>query len=85
MEKMRIVEMIRGKIDSSGFNDNGLASVSVSEMGDSDQILGAIDVLKAETPFEFDFDVDAMSIKVYNQEDDLDGFARRNPSPQKCQ
>jgi hypothetical protein len=54
-------------------------------MGDSDQILGAIEVLKSETPFEFDFDVDAMVIKVYNKEEDLDGFIKRNPSPQKCQ
>ncbi|MDI3536407.1 MAG: hypothetical protein PWR12_2021 [Eubacteriaceae bacterium] len=85
MEKMRIVEMIREKIDAAGFNDKGLASISVNEMGDSDQILGAIEVLKSETPFEFDFDVDAMVIKVYNKEEDLDGFIKRNPSPQKCQ
>jgi hypothetical protein len=85
MEKMRIVEMIREKIDAAGFNDKGLASILVNEMGDSDQILGAIEVLKSETPFEFDFDVDAMVIKVYNKEEDLDGFIKRNPSPQKCQ
>ncbi|WKY46747.1 hypothetical protein Q5O24_10300 [Eubacteriaceae bacterium ES3] len=85
MEKMRIIEMIREKIDSAGFNDNGLASISVGDMGDSDQIVGAIEVLKSETPFEFDFDVDAMLLKVYNQDDDLDGFIKRNPSPQKCQ
>ncbi|WKY43392.1 hypothetical protein Q5O14_12175 [Eubacteriaceae bacterium ES2] len=85
MEKMRLVEMIREKINAAGFNDNGLASISVNDMGDSDQILGAIEVLKSETPFEFDFDVDAMSLKVYNQVEDLDGFIKRNPSPQKCQ
>jgi hypothetical protein len=85
MEKMRIVEMIREKIDAAGFNDKGLASILVNEMGDSDQILGAIEVLKSETPFEFDFEVDAMVIKVYNKEEDLDGFIKRNPSPQKCQ
>ncbi|MGD9473709.1 MAG: hypothetical protein AB7V37_01720 [Eubacteriaceae bacterium] len=85
MEKMRIVEMIREKIDAAGFNDKGLASILVNEMGDSDQILGAIEVMKSETPFEFDFDVDAMVIKVYNKEEDLDGFIKRNPSPQKCQ
>ena len=46
--------------------------------------MDVLEDLKSDTTFDFDFDLDKMLLTVHNPEDDLDGFIRRHPSPQKC-
>ena len=46
--------------------------------------MDVLEELKSDTSFDFDFDLDKMLLTVHNPDDDLDGFARRHPSPQKC-
>ena len=85
MEKKKMVQTICEKIETKKFNDHGIMKISVDDLGDNEQILDSIKDLKADTSYEFDLKADEKILEVYNKDDDLEGFRRRNPSPQKCQ
>jgi urease gamma subunit len=84
MEKKQIIEEIHEKVKAASFNDYGKAVLSMEGVADGQMIIDVLDELKSDTSFDFDFDLDKMLLTVHNPDDDLDGFARRHPSPQKC-
>jgi hypothetical protein len=84
MEKMRMIEVILEKIKAASFDDYGKASLKMDDIGDGQMIVDILDDLKAGSPYALDFDLDAMTLTLYNQEDDIEGFKKRHPSPQKC-
>ena len=84
MEKKRIIEVIHDKVKVASFDDHGKSVLSMNDVGDGQMIVDVLEDLKSDSSFDFDFDLDKMLLTVYNPDDDLDGFARRHPSPQKC-
>lgn len=84
MEKKRIIEVIHEKVKVASFDDKGKAFLDMNDVEDGQMIVDVLEDLKAGSKFSFDFDLDKMLLTVYNPDDDLDGFARRHPSPQKC-
>ncbi|MBI4855655.1 MAG: hypothetical protein HY818_02760 [Acetobacterium woodii] len=84
MEKKRIIEVIQEKVKVANFDDHGKAILSMDDVGDGQMIMDVLEDLKTGSNFDFVFDLDKMLLTVHNPDDDLDGFARRHPSPQKC-
>ncbi len=84
MEKKQIIDVINEKVKTTSFDDYGKAYLSMTDVEDGQIIIDVLEDLKADSKFSFDFDLDKMLLTVYNPDDDLDGFARRHPSPQKC-
>ncbi|WP_041668909.1 hypothetical protein [Acetobacterium woodii] len=84
MEKKRIIEVVNEKVKVASFDDKGKAYLSMADVEDGQMIIDVLEDLKVDSKFSFDFDLDKMLLTVYNPDDDLDGFARRHPSPQKC-
>ena len=84
MEKKKIIEVIHEKVKVANFDDHGKAVLSMDDVGDGKMIMDVLEDLKSDSTFDFDFDLDKMLLTVHNPEDDLDGFIRRHPSPQKC-
>ncbi|KAF5072986.1 hypothetical protein LNN31_05445 [Acetobacterium wieringae] len=84
MEKKRIIEAIHEQVKAADFDDHGKAVLSMKDVADGQLIMDVLEELKSDTTFDFDFDLDKMELTVHNPEDDLDGFIRRHPSPQKC-
>jgi urease gamma subunit len=84
MEKKKVIEIIHEKVKVANYDDYGKAVISMDDVGDGQMIMDVLEDLKADSTFDFDFDMDKMLLTVHNPDDDLDGFARRHPSPQKC-
>lgn len=85
MEKKKMIDAIDERIKTKGFNDHGIAKISTEDLGDNDQILALIEDLKTEKPYQFELKLDEKILEVYNEDDDIEGFRKRNPNPQKCQ
>ena len=84
MDKKKVIEMIQEKVKAASFDDHGSAVIPMGEINDGDLIVDVLKDLKGDSPLEFDFDLDKMSLKVYSPTEDLEGFRERHPSPQKC-
>lgn len=84
MDKKKVIEMIQEKVKAATFDDNGNAVISMGDINDGALIVDVLKDLKGDSAMEFDFDLDKMSLKVYNPADDIEGFRERHPSPQKC-
>ncbi len=84
MEKKRVIEVIHEKVKAAQYDDHGKAVLSMKDVADGQLIIDVLEELKSDSTFDFDFDLDKMELTVHNPEDDLDGFIRRHPSPQKC-
>lgn len=84
MSKEKIIALLKEKITNAKFNTEGIAVIPVSEIGDANVITEVIEDLKADCTVDFDFDLEKMTLKVYNPEDDIIGFEKRHPTPHKC-
>lgn len=84
MAKQDIITLLKEKINTANFNNNGMATISVKEIGDGAEITEALKDLKADCTLEIDFDIDKMTLKLHNLDDDIEGFVSKHPSPQKC-
>jgi len=84
MANEKIIALLKEKINTANFNNNGIATISVKELGDLAVITEALKNLKADCTLEIDFDPDKMTLKLHNLDDDIEGFVSKHPSPQKC-
>ncbi|MBC3889736.1 hypothetical protein GH810_15605 [Acetobacterium paludosum] len=84
MEKKKVIELIQEKVKAASFDDKGIAIIPMNDINDGNVIVDVLEDLKKDSTFEFDFDLDKMSLKVYNPLDDMEGFKERHTSPQKC-
>jgi len=84
MAKQDIITLLKEKINTANFNNNGIATISVKEIGDGAVITEALKDLKADCSLEIVFDIDRMTLELRNPDDDIEGFAAKHPSPQKC-
>jgi len=84
MVKQEIITLVKEKIKTAKYNNSGVAIISISEVGDGAVMADVLEDLKADCTLDFDFDLDKMTLKIYNSEDDIEGFAAKHPSPQKC-
>ncbi|MBK5244808.1 MAG: hypothetical protein JJE18_07250 [Eubacteriaceae bacterium] len=71
------------KINAANYNNNGVATISVKEIAGA-VMTEALEDLKTDCTLEIDFDIDKMTLMLHNPDDDIEGFAAKHPSPQKC-
>lgn len=84
MEKKKLIELIHEKVKAASFDDNGKAIIKMDDVGDGQLIVDVLEDLKTDSTFDFDFNLDTLLLTVHNPADDLEGFKKRHPSPQKC-
>ncbi|MBC3798184.1 hypothetical protein [Acetobacterium tundrae] len=84
MEKKKVIELIQEKVKAASFDDKGIAIIPMKDINDGNVIVEVLEDLKKDSTYQFDFDLDNMSLKVYNPLDDMEGFTERHTSPQKC-
>ncbi|HEY5557590.1 hypothetical protein [Acetobacterium sp.] len=84
MANQKIIALLKEKINTANFNNNGIATISVKEIGDEAVVKEALKNLEADCTLEINFDPEAMTLKLHNLDDDIEGFVSKHPSPQKC-
>lgn len=84
MANEKIITLLKEKINTANFNNKGIATISVKEIGDLAVVTEALKELKADCTLEIDFDPDKMTLKLHNLDDDIEGFVSKHPSPKKC-
>jgi len=84
MAKAKVIASLKEKINTANFNNNGIAIISVKEIGDKAVITEALKDLKADCTLEIDFDPEKMTFKLHNLDDDIEGFAAKHSNPQSC-
>lgn len=84
MANEKIIALLKEKINTANFNNNGIATISVKEVGDEAVITEALKNLEADCTLEINFDPEKMTLKLHNLDDDIEGFVAKHPNPQTC-
>ncbi|KNZ42690.1 hypothetical protein [Acetobacterium bakii] len=84
MVKQEIITLLKEKIKTAKYNNEGVAIISISEVGDGADMADVLEDLKADCTLDFDLDLDKMTLKIHNVDDDIEGFVAKHPSPQPC-